>query len=60
VAQGPRRGGRPINPTLARLHVRLDPALKRRLAIAAATDGVAVHQVLAAALRAYLTKRGIR
>ena len=52
--------GRPINATVARLHVRLDPALKRRLAICAATDGVAVHRVLEIALRAYLTKRGIR
>ena len=53
------RGGRPVNPTVARLHIRLDPDLKRKVLICAATDGVPFHKVIDEALRAYLRKRGI-
>ena len=54
------KGGRPVNPLASRLHVQIDPDLKRRANICAATDSVSFHKVLDAALRAYLSKRGIR
>ena len=57
--QRQRKGGRPANPNLPRMTVQIDLALKRRVLIRAATDGVSFHKVLDAALRAYL-KRGTR
>ena len=56
----PRKGGRPVNPRAPRMHVRIEPDLKRRAIICAANDGVPFHQVLDVALRQYLTKRRIR
>lgn len=55
-----RRGGRPANPRVPRIYVQIDRDIKRRVIICAATDGVPVHKVLDAALRAYLRKRGIK
>ena len=54
------RGGRPANPRAARMHVTIDPKLKERMIIRATKDGVPVHKVLDAALRAYLSQRGTR
>ena len=54
------RGGRPVNPLASRMHVQIDPDLKRRVIIRAANDGIPFHKVLAAALRAYLSKRRVR
>jgi hypothetical protein len=55
-----RRGGRPANPRATRVHVQIAADLKRRVIICAATDGVSFHQVLDAALRAYLSRRRVR
>ena len=54
------KGGRPVNPRASRMHVQIDPDLKRRTIICAANDGIPFHQVLDTALRGYLDKRGIR
>lgn len=55
-----RRGGRPANPRASRMHVQIDPDLKRRAIIRATNDGVPFHRMLGAALRAYLRTRGNR
>ena len=55
-----RRGGRPVNPILPRMHVQIDPDVKRRMIICAANDGISFHRVLDAALQAYLKRRGIK
>ncbi len=51
------RRGRPANPAALRTNIMLDPDLKRRTAIRALEEGISLHQVIEAALRAYL-KRG--
>ena len=52
------KGGRPVNPTLPRTHVALDPALKKRALLCAVQDSVPFHKILDAALWQYLAKRG--
>ncbi len=51
-----RRSGRPVNTEGMRLHVRMDPALKRRMVIRAAQDGLAVHELIERAVREYLRR----
>jgi hypothetical protein len=48
------RGGRPANPRAKRMHVVVDPDLKRRMLIVAANLGIRFHEVLDRALRQYL------
>ena len=40
--------------------MKIDPDVKRRVIICAANDGIPFHKVLDAALREYVTKRGVR
>ena len=54
------KGGRPANPTAARLNCLIDPDVKRRVIIASANDGVPFHKVLDAALRRYLDAKGVK
>jgi len=56
----PIQKGRPLNPEGQRMHIKVSPDLKRRVALCAITDSVSYHEVVALALRAYLDKRGIR
>jgi predicted HicB family RNase H-like nuclease len=53
-------GGRPANPRAARVNVVIDPDVKRRVIICAATDGVSLHRVVDRALRQYLDRRGVK
>jgi hypothetical protein len=54
------KGGRPVNTRATRLHVQIDPDLKRRAVICGANDGVPFHRVLDEALRRYLDARGVK
>jgi len=54
------RGGRPANPRAKRMHVVVDPDLKRRMLIAAANLGLPFHKVLDLALRRYLDREGVQ
>ena len=58
--QRPIQKGRPMNPEGERMHVKMSPDLKRRVALCAITDSVTYHHVIATAVSAYLDKRGVR
>jgi hypothetical protein len=53
-------GGRPANPVAKRMHVVIDPDVKRRVIIAAANLGIPFHKVLDLALRRYLDREGVQ
>jgi predicted HicB family RNase H-like nuclease len=50
------RVGRPANPESRRMHVWVEPTVKRRIVRAAEKHGVPLQQVVGTALREYLTK----
>jgi len=56
----PIQKGRPLNPEGQRMHIKMDPDLKRRIALCAIHDRTTYHVIVAHALRAYLDKRGVR
>ena len=53
----PKRRGRPANPLARRTNIMLNPTLKRRAAARAIAEGRSLHQIIEAALRAYLKRR---
>jgi hypothetical protein len=55
-----RRVGRPANPESRRMHVWVDSTVKRRIVRYTLKHGVPLHEVVATALRQYLTKRKVR
>lgn len=53
---GKRRIGRPANPQSRRMHVWVDPTVKRRIIRCAVERGVSLRAVVDTALRQYLTR----
>jgi predicted HicB family RNase H-like nuclease len=54
------RVGRPANPESRRMHVWVEPAVKRRIVRAAVRNGVPLQEVVGTALREYLTKLRVK
>jgi len=54
------RVGRPANPESRRMHVWVEPTVKRRIVRAAEKHGMPLQEVVGTALRQYLTRLRVK